>query len=535
MRATAGAGAGSVVDTELPERYQLVRQIARGGMASVWCAYDFALARRVAIKLLAERYAHDQAAARRFKREARAAAALSGHPHVVTIFDVGETARSERVPAGRAFIVMEHLPGGSVADAASLRTVTRADAIRWLLEAASALDYAHARGVLHRDIKLANLLLDHARALHVADFGIAQIGTEDTITGAGEVLGTAAYLAPERALGHPATEASDRYSFAVAAFELLVGARPFAAESFTVLARQHVEQQPPAASEHNRMLPPAVDAVLVRGMAKAPEDRWPSAAAFADELKRALTGPVIARSRAAGGGPPAPAPTAASATGARPAVAATNAVDAEAVAPRKSPHAIRGRPVTAIALATLAAAAIAVGAAAISSMEGRREPHRTAQVHRRSAPRRAATRRHPVAAKPRPRSVPATTRSRTSAAVTVPPASADTLQARAHQLILAGDYASAIPLLRRAVTTASPGSLTYAYALFDLGRSLRLAGNPRDAATILWRRLQIPDQTPTVRHELQLALLAIGSREHASKPKPAPAPPAPRSARRGRD
>ena len=205
-------------DLGLPERYEALRHVASGGMASVWCARDRALGRNVAIKLLAERFADDEDANERFLREARAAARLSGHPNVVMIYDVGETDAD-----GRAFIVMEFLAGGTVADALRVDSVRRVHAVKWVQEAASALDFAHSRGVLHRDIKPANLLLDRARTLHVADFGIARLGTEDTITGTGQVLGTASYLAPERALGRPATHASDRYSLAVAAFELLVG------------------------------------------------------------------------------------------------------------------------------------------------------------------------------------------------------------------------------------------------------------------------------------------------------------------------
>ena len=166
---------------------------------------------------------------------------------------------------------MEFLAGGTVADALRVDSVRRVHAVKWLQEAASALDFAHGRGVLHRDIKPANLLLDRDRTLHVADFGIARLGAEDTITGTGQVLGTASYLAPERALGRPATAASDRYSLAVAAFELLVGERPFTARHFAAQARQHVEEEPPAASELNRTLPTSVDAVLARGMAKRPE------------------------------------------------------------------------------------------------------------------------------------------------------------------------------------------------------------------------------------------------------------------------
>src|SRR5581483_5562035 len=124
---------------------------------------------------------------------------------------------------------------------------SRGEAMRWLHEAAAALDYAHGRGVVHRDIKPANLLLNSNRVLHVADFGIARLGTEDTITSTGYMLGTAAYLAPERALAHPATEASDRYALAVVAFELLTGERPFSAEHFAAQAQLHVEQPVPRA------------------------------------------------------------------------------------------------------------------------------------------------------------------------------------------------------------------------------------------------------------------------------------------------
>ncbi|MGH2887940.1 MAG: serine/threonine-protein kinase, partial [Solirubrobacteraceae bacterium] len=266
------AGVGVRPDLGLPERYEPLRHIATGGMASVWCARDRALGRNVAIKLLAERFAYDDGAMERFMREARAAARLSGHPNVVMIYDVGETGTVDENPSS-AFIVMEYLAGGTVADALRVDSVRRVHAAKWVHEAASAVDYAHSRGVLHRDIKPANLLLDRARVLHVADFGIARLGTEDTITASGQVLCTASYLAPERALGRPATDASDRYSLAVAAYELLVGERPFTATNFAVQARQHVEDEPPAASERNRALPPAVDAVLARGMAKRPEQR----------------------------------------------------------------------------------------------------------------------------------------------------------------------------------------------------------------------------------------------------------------------
>ncbi|MGH2873466.1 MAG: serine/threonine-protein kinase, partial [Solirubrobacteraceae bacterium] len=277
----------------LPERYRVRRHLATGGMASVWCADDLVLGRRVAIKVLSERFAHDEIAVRRFKREARAAARVSAHPHVVTIFDVGDLAPEPGESAGRGFIVMEHLAGGTVADALRVGAVRRREAVRWLREAASALDHAHERGIVHRDVKPANFLLDRSRVLHVADFGIARMASDETITSGGELFGTAAYLSPEQALGLEATGASDRYALTVAAFELLAGERPFAAAHFAAQARQHIEEPPPRISDRDRTLPTAVDEVLQRGMAKVPEERFDSATELVDALETALSGGVV--------------------------------------------------------------------------------------------------------------------------------------------------------------------------------------------------------------------------------------------------
>ena len=485
-------------DLGLPERYEALRHVASGGMASVWCARDQALGRNVAVKLLADRLAGDDEAHERFLREARAAARLSGHPNVVMIYDVGETASD-----GRAFIVMEYLAGGTVADALRVDSVRRVHAVKWVREAASALDFAHSRGVLHRDIKPANLLLDRDRVLHVADFGIARLGTEDTITGTGQVLGTASYLAPERALGEPATDASDRYSLAVMAFELLVGERPFTSTHFAAQARQHVDEEPPAASVRNRALPPAVDPVLARGMAKRPEDRWPTAQDFAQALDSALT-EATTRSHprvvaAAAARPPRPSPSTATR---RTAPRTASHPPATGRGPRRR----RARIPALAALIAGAAAAVAIagtlghsGMSAGSSSTAQRQASAATHNHR-TAP-------HKPAAKPKTTEQTVTA---TAAAATTPPPTADTLEARGHQLMLDGDYGAAIPVLRRAIQAASPTSLSYAYALYDLGRSLRLAGDPRDAVTVLYQRLQIPNQTPEVRQQLQLALIALG-------------------------
>src|SRR4051794_20491481 len=268
----------------LPERYRVVRHLANGGMASVWEAHDELLDRDVAVKLLAPHLGEDERARKRFQREARAAAGLSSHPNVVTIYDVGEH-------DGHVFMVMELMRGGSVAD--RLRTgerISHETALRWLREAAAALDAAHEAGIVHRDVKPANLLLDERGRLAIADFGIARLAWEDQVTATGQVLGTAAYISPEQAMGEPATAASDRYALAVVAFELLTGDKPFVAEHFAAQARAHIEDPPPAASGRADDLPRAVDAVLGRGMAKDPADRFGSAAAMVEALDGALGG-----------------------------------------------------------------------------------------------------------------------------------------------------------------------------------------------------------------------------------------------------
>jgi eukaryotic-like serine/threonine-protein kinase len=476
-------------DVQLPERYEIRRRIASGGMASVWCATDRVLGRDVAIKLLAEQFAHDQAAIRRFKREARTAARLSSHPHVVTIFDVGDA--PEDLEGGRqAFIVMEYLAGGTVADAVRVGAVNRRQAVRWLHEAADALDYAHGRGVVHRDIKPANFLLDCNKVLHVADFGIARLGTEETVTSTGEMLGTAAYLAPERVLGRPATEASDRYSLAVAAFELLAGERPFTAQHFAALAREHVDAPVPRASERDPSLPRAVDAVLSRGMAKRPEDRWPTATAMIDTLELALTEGAGRRT------PPPPLQLL------RPPVRAARI-------PRRG-----------VALGALAAAALGVGIAVSASQDaGTQKARVTAGTNHAAARTQTATHASVPTKHKRPThhtAPPPATVTGTQAAATTPPPTADTLESRGHQLMASGDYGAAIPILRQALNAADPSSLTYAYALFDLGHSLRMAGDPRAAIPILYQRLQIPNQTDVVRAELQAALRAVGAQVNAA-------------------
>src|SRR5436305_4734874 len=276
----------------LPDRFELLNHVANGGMASVWAAEDRVLGRTVAVKLLAEQFLDDEPAKARFMREARAAAALSSHPHVVTIFDVGEH-------DGRPYIVMEYLAGGSVADAVSGgRPAAQGRALAWLRAAASALDAAHEHGVVHRDVKPGNLLLDDRGRLAVVDFGIARVALGDALTATGQVIGTASYMAPEQVRGKPATPASDIYSLGVVAHRLLTGRRPFAADNLAGQAHAHVAEDPPPASMVNPDLPAEVDPVLRRALAKEPQARWPTATAFVDALEGALQREPTAATRA---------------------------------------------------------------------------------------------------------------------------------------------------------------------------------------------------------------------------------------------
>jgi hypothetical protein len=296
------------------------------------------------------------------------------------------------------------------------------------------------------------------------------------------------------------------------AFELLVGERPFTADHFALQARKHIEEEPPAASSRNSNLPSAVDAVLIRGMAKQPDRRWEKATEFAAALTAALhEEPTRTMRRGAAAVPRL----------------ALDPSRASGWAPRTDdPDRPQGaRRPRAIALAALAAAAFVVGAAigGIGKSHSHNSSHTGAAAnanakgagttaHRVSRPSTHTTVSAPAT---RTTATPATSATSTTSTPPIAPSTttaptATTLEARGHQLMIDGQYAAAIPVLRDAVNASSPGSLNYAYALYDLGRSLRLSGDPRAAIPILQQRLQIPNQTGVVRQELDLALRAIG-------------------------
>jgi serine/threonine protein kinase len=470
----------------LPDRYRVVRHLANGGMASVWEAHDELLDRAVAVKVLATHLSEDDRARLRFEREARAAAGLSSHPNVVTIYDVGEH-------EDRVFMVMELMRGGSVADRLrSGKEIPHATVLDWLHEAAAALDTAHEANIVHRDIKPANLLLDERDRLAIADFGIARIAQEDQLTQTGQVLGTASYISPEQAMGEPASAASDRYSLAVVAYELLTGSRPFQGEHFAAQARAHVEDPPEPPSQRRPGLPTTLDAAVLRGLAKDPGDRWSSAGQMVNRIDEALeAAPPTESTRLM----PPTAPAAAAAPAAVPMAAATppptgpsrSRRPAPAGGPRRSSGALLGALAGLILLAVIAVVLFSGGGN--DSNQASHKPKPTA-----------------TPAKKKPKSTPTaqatTTATATPAATATPSATptaaggtdlgkAHALQLQGFQANNAGDYARGAQLSKQALDACGGAHQLdpCGYAAYELGKALNRSGQPAAAIPYLEQRL----------------------------------------------
>ena len=481
-------------------------------MAAVWSAEDSILGRLVAVKILAQHVAADPSARTRFEREARTAARVSDHPNVVTIYDVGEY---DDVP----FIVMELCTGGSVADRirGGLHSVPRTRALAWLEQTAAALDYAHGEGIVHRDIKPANLLLDGRERLAVGDFGIARAAEDSSLTQAGQVLGTAAYLSPEQALGRDATPASDRYSLAVVAYELLTGKRPFQGEHIAAQARQHVEGEMPSTG-----LGPEVDEVIGRGMAKDPDERYPTASRFVEELRAVTTGahaaaapPPTQATRRVAAAPPPPPPR----TPSRPV----------AVPPQRGDGVRRG---VVLALAALLVLALAAGAVALVTSGGDEDGSGDGRAQsptqqRTTEQQRTATEQQPTqpeqeqappaggGGETAPDNEPETGPGPDSEGAENPAA----LNDEGYALLQNGQADRALPLLQRSVQGFeaqgdAADRTTYGYALYNLGTALVDVGRPAEAIPYFERRLQVnPDDRPgVVRKAIKDAEKASGQR-----------------------
>lgn len=266
----------------LNNRYRIVRLLGEGGMARVYLAHDEVLDRDVAVKVLARRLAEDAESVERFRREARSAASLS-HPNIVAVHDSGRT------EAGDRYIVMEYVPGGTLKDPIREKgTLAPGEAASVALQVARALAAAHARGVIHRDIKPQNVLLNESGEAKVADFGIARAAGSATLTGTGLGPGTARYVSPEQAKGGPVTPQSDLYSLGVVLYEMLIGKVPFEAESPIGVAMKHIDEEPRPPREVNPRIPELLNDLTVELLAKDPGDRPEGAAALVRELEDAV-------------------------------------------------------------------------------------------------------------------------------------------------------------------------------------------------------------------------------------------------------
>ena len=272
-------------DTIIDGRYRVLNRLGSGGMADVYCAEDTQLGRKVALKLLYRRFAEDSEFVERFRREASSAAGLQ-HPNIVGIFDRGEW-------DGTYYIAMEFLEGRTLKQLIREHGAMPPDlATDITIQVLRAARFAHKRGVIHRDIKPHNVILDEEGRAKVTDFGIARAGASD-MTETGSIMGTAQYLSPEQAQGQPVSPRSDLYSIGVMLYELLTGRVPFDAESPVAIAVRHVSDRPVPPAELNPAIPPALEAVVMKALEKDPARRFADADDFIAALEAARAQPTV--------------------------------------------------------------------------------------------------------------------------------------------------------------------------------------------------------------------------------------------------
>ena len=487
---------------------------------------------------------------RRFVREAKLGASLN-HPNLVSVFDTDTDDEG-------VLIVMEYVEGVSLAREVRRGPLTPDRVARMARELGAALDHAHAQGVVHRDVKPGNVLLRSDGVTKLVDLGIATAADNTRITHSGTVLGTAAYMAPEQLEGRAADAAADIYGMAAVCFEALCGERPRSGRTPMQIAHAIASGPAPDLLEHWPSAPPAAAKTLRKGMARDPDDRHSSAGELAAELERALTDPAVEPTRPLGAatrtprfarrGSAAERPeppggrgpgrgAAAGLAAAAPAGAASaprrrglTADAAHAPALVRTEHHVGRRtrnrlPVIGLA-AFIVAFAVAIAIAALSS-GGDDDPARSpagagAQREDRAgtgggesnegARRRTTRRRGRSRTRPSPRRRPPPPAEQPTGQASPQPVSANPAQGAALNdqgfvLMNAGRYEEAVPILQQAVDSFPPGTddINYAYALFNLGKSLRLAGRPEEAIPILERRLEIPNQTDVVQRELDAA------------------------------
>ena len=517
---------GSLLDG----RYRVIRHLGSGGMASVLLCEDERLGRQVAVKRLHADSPVD--VEQRFNREAKLGASLN-HPNLVSVFD---TATDDE----GVLIVMEYVDGEPLSRALRRGPLTPDEVRRMVCELGEALDHAHSQGIVHRDVKPGNVLIREDGVTKLADLGIATAADGTRITRSGTVLGTAAYMAPEQLDGGVAGPPADVYALAAIAFEALSGRKGREGRTPMEIAHKIATEGPPDLREAWPGAPKEVARVLQRGMARDPDGRPASAGEFARELSEAIqtgaeqTKPTrfLGGRKAAGAAPaaaaaaapvdPEPAtprrPEAAPPATAPPSRAGTPPATAPARRGRSGPGGRRpGVAVVVLALLFMALATAAIVGAAMSGDDddgGGNSPQadRPAPAEPGKADRKEPKKeKKPKKAKPQPEEEPAAA----PAPPEEPPAGTGdgaALNAQGFDLMNEGRYEEAVPILQQAVDSFPEGTtdLNYAYALFNLGRSLRLANRPDEAIPILERRLQIPNQTETVQKELDLAKQQAG-------------------------
>jgi serine/threonine-protein kinase len=278
----AGCYGGLVEGTPFG-RYRLVELLGRGGMGEVWRAFDTAIDRVVALKLLPANFADDETFKERFRREAKAAAGLD-EPHVVPIHDFGEI-------EGRLYVTMRLIEGRDLDAVLANGPLSPPRAVRIIEQVASALHAAHKNGLVHRDVKPSNILLDEDDFSYLIDFGIARATHETALTSTGAIIGTMHYMAPERLGGREADGRSDIYALACVLYECLTGNRPFPGESLESQVAAHLTAPPPRPSHTDPNVPPAFDTVIAKGMAKNPDERYPTTKDLAQAASAAVSVP----------------------------------------------------------------------------------------------------------------------------------------------------------------------------------------------------------------------------------------------------
>jgi eukaryotic-like serine/threonine-protein kinase len=477
----------------LADRFRVHGRLGAGGMATVFLAEDCILCRDVAIKRLHAE--GSEADIRRFRREARLGASLT-HPNLVTIFDTlsGEDG---------VLIVMEYVRGRPFSELIAPDGMDPRRLLEVLRPVASAIDYAHEHGVVHRDVKPANILIAEDRRVKLVDLGTATAGHLTQITAENEIVGTLAYIAPERLAGESVGEPpADVYSLAVLAFEGLTGRQPHRANTPSELLDHVLHNPPPDVKEAWPQASPRLGRVLMQGMDPDPKRRQASAGALVRDLEAAL--PSVGAARP---------PTFASTEPMTP-------VAHERHAPpplSRSPDAEPTRRRAWLLPALVCIGALLVGGAWLALSTGGDENGKGTGVGRQAPDRNqdGGPSANSAAATP--------TTPTTDTAASPPEAAASTpasdpgtagaqLNEEGYSLIQQGRYAEAIPVLRRAVASFPQGTtdLNFAYALFNLGHALRMAGDPEEAIPILEQRLEIPNQTQTVQSELDAARAAAG-------------------------